>query len=86
MLIFIAQKAATKLEKHIAEAAYANSASERMATVIIPPSLAKVMSRLVEIALIPLGANFRTNCVDGALLQAKAEPTRTEDKIRSGKL
>ena len=77
-----AQKVAKKHKRHIAEAVYSNSTLASMATVAIPPNLAKVMSRLVEIALIPFGANFKTNCVDGALLHASPAPTKTEDNKR----
>ena len=56
--------------------------SARTATVAMPPTLAKVMSKLVATALVPFGANLRIICVDGALLHAKPVPTRTDDKTR----
>ena len=41
------------------------------------------MSKLVETALIPFGANRNTNCVDGALLHARPAPINTGDKTLS---
>lgn len=58
-------------------------ASASNATVAMPPSLANVMSKLVETVLIPFGKNRRTNCVDGALLHARPEPTNIDDIIIS---
>ena len=73
------QIAAMMHKRSIVAATWSDAAFARIDTVATPPSRAKVMSRLAEIALICFGANRRINWVDGALLQDNPDPTRIAD-------